>query len=435
MESTGFDIASKINALENPSWRELLLGQLDECVQPFHRNEAMFRAFQNSDRTGKINSSLQPSGADCARLIEIAMLGQFPSREPWRPVGADILSWLWTLTHPCFPEEVKAHYAVASDPSRAYGLTLLATQSTSEAAASIVKLLRQYPLPEHLPPRFFWEINQRHAAIGSQLLPKLLLDAGPHLADVMNFMNVCLEASTLAASALAPASDWASTEATRLLDAVEPLQEVVGKQWRSNEKYSSERSQLGVFLDLLGIIPNVSMEPCARALELKDPRCVFFAIVSMLKKNLSPTNEAIELVAESLETRVLLYDRLGHLGRRDLFPAHLLTFESFAAASMAEWLLYPTELGYEPSRLELAAKVSGKSEGKKVIMCLWKVAAEDRPDFAAVSGPYDVDAQIGPLSGDNTFSSFTEWKSRTPEEHLSEIVETLDRWRVEWCKR
>jgi hypothetical protein len=39
-----------------------------------------------------------------------------------------------------------------------------------------------------------------------------------------------------------------------------------------------------------------------------------------------------------------------------------------------------------------------------------------------------------PVSGNNTFSTFTERESRTPDEHLREIVETLDRWKVEWCE-
>jgi hypothetical protein len=435
MQPAASDTASMINALDNPSWRKLLLGQLDEEVEAFHRNTAMFQAFQESEKAGKIDSSLRPSGNDCVRLIEIGMRGQFPSREPWQPVGTDILGWFWTLSHPCFPEMVQAHFAAASDPSRAYGLTLLATQSTPEAAASIVTLLCEYPLPDRLPPRFFWEMNKRHAAIGSQLFPKMLVDAGSHLADVMNFLNACLEGSALTPEALAPVSDWVASESIRLLDAIEPLQPSVGKQWRCDEPYSSMRSRLGVFLDLLGIIPGATMAPCVRAVQLKDPLCAFFAIVSMLKKNLPPPHEAIQLVADSFQTRVSLYKQLGHLNRGDLFPAHLLTFESFAAASMAEWLLYPSELGYEPTRLDLMAKVSGVGEDKELVMCLWKVGAEDRSDFAAASGPYDANAPIGPLCGDNTFSNFTEWDSRTPDEHLGEIVETLDQWRVEWCGR
>lgn len=431
---TATDTIGMINALDNPSWRELLLGQLDAEVKAFSRNSAMFKAFQESRKAGQLSSVLRPSGADCARLIEIGMIGEFPTREPWQPVGADILSWFWTLTHPCFPSAVEKHYEAASDPSRAYALTLVAAQSTSEAASSIVTLIHRYPLPQHLPPRFFWEINKRYAAIGPLLFPKLLWEAGPHFADVMNFMNVCLEGGTLAPAALAPASDWASSAASKLLDLVEPLQQNSGKQWRWGEECGSKRSQLGVFLDLLGIIPDVSMQPCVRAVQLKDPLCVLFAVVSMLKKNMPPPNEAIQLAADSLETRVSLYDQLGRLGRRDLFPETLMTFESFAAASMVEWLLYPSELGYEPTELDLIAKVSGMRQDKQVIVCLWKVTREDGPDFAAVSGPYAADAPIGPVSGDNTFSNFTEWDSRTPHEHLSEVVETLDRWRIELCR-
>lgn len=431
------DIIALIRALDNASWRELLLGQLDTDVKAFNRSSALFNAFQESEKAGKLDSALKPSGADCARLIEIAMVGQFPPDYSWHPVGAEILSWFWTLTHPCFAPQVEKHYAAASDGSRAYGLTLLANQSTSEAAASIVKLIREYPLPERLPPRFFWEINKRHAAIGPLLFPKLLLDAGPHIAEVMNFMNVCLEGGTLSADALAPASEWAAGQATRLLDMVEPLQRDTGKQWRWDEQYQPKRTRLGVFLDLLGIIPGVSMEPCVRAIRLKDPLLVFFAVVSMLKKNMPPPNEAIQLVAESLETRVPLYNQLGHRGRRDLFPAGFSTFESFAAADMVEWLLYPGELGYEPNGLELMARLSGMSaeaEKTEVVMCLWRVTREDGLAFAAASGPYEANAPIGLLSGGNRFSNFAEWNSRTADEHLREIVETLDRWRVEWCK-
>jgi hypothetical protein len=424
-----------INALDNPFWRELLLGQLDASTKPFHRNSAMFNAFKEAEKAGELNSALAPTGADCARLVEIAMIGAFPTREPWGHVGADILSWFWKLTHACFPPTVEMHYAAASDPSRGYALTLLATQSTPEAAASIVKLIHEHSLPLHLPVRFFWEISKRHAAMGPRLFPRLLRDAGSHLAEVMNFMNVCLEGGTLVPAALAPASDWVSNEVDKLLDLVEPFQQSAGKQWRWHEEYLPQRSRLGVLLDLLGVIPDASMESCARAVQLKDPWCVFFAVVSMLKKNLSPPAEAIKVVAEALETRVSLYDQLHHLGRRDLFPANLMTFESFAAASMAQWLLYPTELGYEPARLELIAKASGTSEDTEVIMCLWKVIVEDGSAFAAASGPYEANAAIGPVRGDNTFSNFTQWESRTPDEHLREIVETLDQWRVEWCER
>jgi hypothetical protein len=424
-----------INALDNQAWRGLLLGQLDAKAKPYDRNFAMFRALQAAQKVGKLQSVLAPSGRDCARLIEIGMVGEFPPREPWSPVGTDILSWFWTVTHPVFPPLVEMHYPAASDPLRGSALTLLATQSTSEAASTIVKLIHEHPLPLRTPTRFFWEINKRHAAIGSQLFPRLLLDAGPHLAHVMNFMNVCLEGGTLMPTALTPASEWVSSEAFRLLELVEPLQQKAGKRWRSDEEYASKRSDLGVVLDLLGIIPGISMESCARAATLNDPLCAFFAVVSLLKKNQRPPNEALQLVADSLETRVPLHNQLARLERLDLFPANLLTFESFAAASMAEWLLYPTELGYEPTRLELIAKVSGMSEGKECIMCLWKVAAEDRSAFAAASGPYDVTAPVGPVSGNNTFSTFTEWESRSPDEHLREIVETLDRWKVEWCER
>ena len=428
------DTTAMIQALDNSGWRELLLGQLKADVEPYHRKMEMSRALEASETVGKLQSALAPSKADCARLLEIGLIGRFPSREPWPAVGEEILTWFWTLRHPSFSSTIESHYLAADDRPRACALALLAGQDSPEAAESIVRLLRDHPLPANMQPRFFWEMNARHQALGSRLFPRLLLDAGPHLAGIMNFMNVCLDAGTLEPGTLAPTSDWISSEANQLLDLMEPLQQTTGKRWRWSEDYGRMRSRLGVMLDLLGVIPGIPLEPCTRALQLNDPLCAFYALVSMLRRNQLPPAEALQFVAESLETRAPLHSQLARFGRLDLFPGNFLNFDSFAAASMAEWLLHPSELGYEPLRLDLVAKVSGDGEDRDVIMCLWKVNAEDQPAFASASGPYPADAPIGPVSGENTFSNFTDWDSQSPEEHLGEIVETLEGWRVQWCE-
>ena len=94
------DTTALILALENSSWRELLLGQLTAGIEPFNRKMAMSRAFEAAEKAGKLNSALAPSDVDGTRLIEIGMIGKFPTREPWPPVGSDILVWFWTLRHP-----------------------------------------------------------------------------------------------------------------------------------------------------------------------------------------------------------------------------------------------------------------------------------------------------------------------------------------------
>jgi hypothetical protein len=259
------------------------------------------------------------------------------------------------------------------------------------------------------------------------------MGAGEELPNVMNYLNASLEAGHLDAEKLRPAANWVETQAARLLDAVAPLQRAEGTKWRSEEDYCGMRAELGVHLDLLGIIPGISLDPLCRAAKLQDPLLLLFAVVSMLKRGSEPSASALLVCAKSHETRASLYKQLQHLDRADLFPREFLTFEAFAAAAMTAWLLYPAELGYEPTSLELVAEVEGTKDGESVVMCLWKFTNDEGQALAGASGPYPASRPIEPLWGQDTFSNFTEWTKLTPEEHLAGMLETLDSWAVAWC--
>jgi hypothetical protein len=202
---------------------------------------------------------------------------------------------------------------------------------------------------------------------------------------------------------------------------------------RSRSHFREPRVKRRDRRDLLGLIPVVPMQPLNRAAQLKDPGLVLFAIVSLLKKEMEPARETIELCAKSHETRAELYRQLKLLNKPELFPREFLAFESFAAASMTEWLRYPAELGYEPRSLELVAEVEGSKEGERVVICLWKFTNEEGDAFASASGPYPASRPIEPLWGEDTFSNFTEWEKLTPEQHLEGILGTLGDWKIAWC--
>jgi hypothetical protein len=428
------DTRALIDRLHNARWRELLLSQFDTGMDEFARHQALYQPLSAAEKMGHLNSELAPDAHDCELLMRIGLIGEFPTREPWPEVGVEVINWFWTLRHPSFASAIEQHYEQAAPWQRSSALVVLCCQETPAATDLMVRLLKVHGLTGYMQPRFFWELNKRHAALAPRLFPELLLHAGPELADVMNYLNVGLEGKHVSADALRPAADWNTAELMRLLALVEPLQKSRGMQWRADEDYSHLRSRVGVHLDLLGIIPDTPIEPLERAARLKDPRLILFALISMLKKGMSLPGEALESCARSHETRAELYRQLKHQGRLELFPQQFLTFEAFAAAAMTEWLLYPAELGYEPAVLELVAQAEGVKDGEPGVMCLWKFTNEEGTTFAAASGPYPVSRPAEPLFGQDTFSNFTQWQSLTPEQHLEEILGTLSEWKIAWCR-
>lgn len=428
------DTRALIDRLHNARWRKLLLSQLDASTGAFARHQALSQPLSEAEKAGQLQSKLAPDAHDCELLIRIALTAEFPSRDPFIDVGVDILNWFWTLRHDSFARVIEQHYGSASHRHRSSALVLLCCQETEEATDSMVRLIKEYSLPQRLAPRFFWELNRRHAALAPRLFPDFLRQANEDLAGVMNYLNLCLEQKHLGAEALAPAAEWNSAEATRLLESVEPLQQEQGTQWRTEEDYFRLRSRLGVHLDLLGIIPGTRVELLERATRLKDPSLVLFALISLIKKGGSPPREAVERCARSHETRADLYRQLQHQNRLDLFPQAFLTFEAFAAAAMTEWLMYPAELGYEPATLELIAQAEGARGDEPGVMCLWRFSNAEGQLFAAASGPYPVSRPAEPLRGQDTFSNFTEWEKLTPEGHLEEILGTLSEWSIAWCE-
>ena len=428
------DTRSLIEQLHNAHCRDLLLAQLDASEQVFTRHMALSNPLREAEKVGKLSSSLAPDAHDCELLVRIGLIGDFPSVQPFGYTGDTILTWLWTVRHPWFVREIEQHYDSSHEYCRSSALVILASQETAEATDLLIRLIKQYGLPKRTQPRFFWELTKRHTASASRLFPELLLAAGDHLSSVMNYLNVSLEAGQVDAEALRPAAGWVESEAARLLEKIEPLQRSRGSMWRTEEDYAPLRANLGVHLDLLGIIPGTDVALLQHAARLEDPYLLLFSIGSMLKKGVEPEAATIHRCAESLETRADLYKQLKYRDRPDLFPPEFLTFEAFAAAAMAGWLLYPAELGYEPTSLELIAQAEGVKDGEPVVMCLWKFTTEEGETFASASGPYPASRPVEPLWGQDTFSKFTEWDKLTPEQHLEAILDTLDNWKVAWCE-
>lgn len=423
------DDAALIGRLQNAGWRELLLPLLDDDKTV--RDAAyvtLDKAVTGWERGYRKDLNL--SDPDTPLLIEIGMTVAFPAPNEWSEPARKFLLAFVRVTHAELARTIAAHFTAAKDSRRLDALTILAAQHTEEPMRTLGALIEQHGLPERMYNRFFWELNDS-CAFADLLMPQLVLRAGRYLPAVVDFINVALERGKLTLDKLAPARALAEQNAADLLGRVLPYQRTgTDTRWRYAENYVALSHPFGAALDLLAMIPGTSRETLQAATSLTDPRLLSIVVAAQLRQGIEPPLEIVRAAAASHAIRAQIYRMLEGRGRLDLFPVELVTFESFAASHVAAWLAYPTELGYDPELLQLEATVRGTTDEGERQWCLWRFADADGTTFAAVSGPYDIDAPIGPLSGSDAFSNFTEWDAATPEQHLESVLETLRDWRL-----
>lgn len=422
------EVLRLISQLSNDRWRSLLVPLLDadENVR-VTAYEELYAALK-SLRTQA--NPLWPNGPDALRLVEIGMTVRFPHKHHWRNPANQLLFWFVTIKWPPLVGKVAEHFAAADDSARLDGMTILAAQHTEEAMRALGALIEQHGIPSKMYQRLSWELNKSFE-YADYLLPQLVLRAGGYLPAVMDFLNVAHERGTLTHAKLAPALEFVEKEASQLLPKVRRRQRKGdGKRWRFTDKYIELSHTFGAYLDMLSLIPGASTALLEKSASLKDPRLLSIVAYALLRRGVEPPREVVCTAAASHVVRPYLYRALKGFDRLDLFPDEQATFEAFAASHMAEWLRYPTELGYEPERLELAATVRGTNDDGERQWCLWKFTDDKGIEYAGVSGPYPLPAPVGPLEGGDVFSNFAEWDSATPEQHLESVLETLRDWRV-----
>jgi hypothetical protein len=305
-------------------------------------------------------------------------------------------------------------------------------QRTPEALTVLTQLIGQHGFPEHMHPRFFWELN-RCVDFADLLLPQLLLHAGDQVGGIVDFINAVDAGGKLKPCHLLVAREMVEEKAAAAYERVKQLQENVGVRWRYEEAYLEVSVPFGAYLDLLSLMPESSLAILQSALHLSDPRLLLIAAVGLLKRGIEPPAAILEKVAGAHSARLELHRILKNLGRSDLFPKASLTFESFAASHMVEWLSHPSELGCEPALLELKATVRATTENGERQWCLWRFSEDGSKAYAGVSGPYELDPRLESMTDADTFSNFTPWDDATPEQHLASVLETLSNWRIALC--
>jgi hypothetical protein len=195
-----------------------------------------------------------------------------------------------------------------------------------------------------------------------------------------------------------------------------------------DEEYLEWRREAGIILDLLGYLKHSDIiKELKKYLPQKDNKLKMFAAVSLIMQGEKVNVQTLEEIAADPESRNWLYDKLVAINKSEYFPAQYRTQEAFAQAEIVNWLLYPTELGRNPEKIELMkiVKVDTEEDGE-VEFYIYRFKS-DHPDWkdsgwmAGVAGYYKVNDKPTTIANGYTFSSFEKWEGKTAEEHLGDI--------------
>jgi hypothetical protein len=326
-------------------------------------------------------------------------------------------------------EEIFASLSVWSKPSVLRLLSLVPTEESAKAYLRILEKHHKTSEFDQLPI----EYEPENEVVAKTLFPELLTYiTHPDLVYyVLSYANGCLEAGTLSQETMAPYV----TELRQLFWRYEKQyeQDLIGLGDEANwdEETQDLRDLLGMFLDVLGDIENEEIEAFMKeTIKHPDKKFSFFAVLSMLRKNIPVEQADLDALMNDLEMRSWFYDELEAMKKLHIVSPETLTKEKMAEGAMVRWLSYPTELGHVPSDIELM----GTIEKETCTYYLYRFASEhpqwdEMGYMAGISGPFDANGKPVPDEMPCTFSAFEAWDEKTLDEHAQTIFEIV---RVYW---
>jgi len=407
--------------------------------------ETLWDKHENTRETGmKDLANFQKDSKDPGLQVGLKALRSaarpypFEKPEPGR-VSAELVAVACSTPRPEYVPIVVELFDKFSDEAKWRAQIILTELESREAAEALMTIVRTHAPTGRLPSLITSRLvsKPRHSDI---FFPEILKYASnPKLSFEIH--RLCLaycEAKLLSPPKLAPFTDQVLKSYRDLADKLRPAQKDQGIGWMWEDAYQESRGDAALLLDLLGHLPSGRVEkPLREALEYRDPRLKYFALVSLLRLGKSVDVKHVDDVALHAEMRNWLYITLKQLGKSSLFPERLRTQKAFAEADMVNWLVYPTELNRVPDEIELMKVVTvdtGLQDGIYDYY-LFRFRTKE-PHWAAkdgwiagVSGPYLRKDQPTTESLGHTFSTFTKWDAKTPDEHVGDTRELMKKWR------
>jgi hypothetical protein len=190
---------------------------------------------------------------------------------------------------------------------------------------------------------------------------------------------------------------------------------------------------------MLAYLPGDGVAEAAKeSLRLDNPEARMWGVMLAVKNQVQVTPEDVTPIADSRELLAHFAAMIEKANRADLLPAKYRTNEAIAISRMVEWLIYPTELGEPPEKVEVARRVEEQLDNRTrreyfVLKFLPKSESGSPPPVwkMGVCGPYRA-GTFDPLGGDEVFSEFTPWAPDKEEEEVHRIRAQLhEAWKLE----
>ncbi len=415
--------------MKNPNISQIILSLESETLED---REA---AAEQLRELGKCGTTLE----DRLTALRAAARDYPPRRYDFRDSAVDLIRVARSQPEREYIPIIAELYPVYSRQVKEEALTLLAQLDDRDAAIAWMGIIRSYAREGSVPRLNILSLQSRprHPDV---FFPELLEYADIETLSYEVYL-LCLtyfEKRLLSVGALTGYSEQVLCDYRACTGDLGRSQRSEGIAWMWDENYRVWRDRAGLLLDLLGYFPALEVKEALRkALDNRDPKLKCFAILSLLRLGEQVDQVHMGDVARSAEMRNHLHDELQKMDRVSMFPEEYATQEAFAESDMVNWLVFPTELGRVPEEIELMKVVSVDTATEDGFLDYYVFRFRTHePHWAAkdgwvagISGPFlRRDAPSTNSSGE-TFSSFESWESKTPEEHVGDIQEMLERWR------
>lgn len=369
--------------------------------------------------------NLQLSVDQGLRVLEMAKSTFPPAKYDWQDISAQLIDICAVKPYVEYISKIEDIYNWLNSNAKVSALNFLSTYESEQALIIYLKLLAgDYEKLDSLPYGSLYE-RPRFPQI---LFPGLLkfIDNKELTSQIylilLNYFNYDLvdELSL---------GDYKKSIVNDIVDMAEKVTGYAMKKspvsiW-DDDKYLSFRSQAGIYFDLAGYIKDPRVTLALKGLMcVKDMKLKMFAAMSLLKHDCVLQEEDVMDIASDSEVRNWFYESLVKIGKDEIYPRQFKNQKCFAESNMVDWLVYPTELGRVPDKIEL---MNVFDEGDQEYY-LFRFKCDSKKDWekvgwlAGLSGPFSKHNCPTTVAEGHTFSRFEEWESKTPKEHFSSIV-------------
>ncbi|QAA33363.1 hypothetical protein [Clostridium manihotivorum] len=378
----------------------------------------------------KINLSLNEG----IKVIMAATKEYRPAKYQWQTVASELLNICFKKPHFGYISKLLQVYDSLEPTAKLATMDFFARYDNEEALKAYIKILdKDYDKLSSLPTGSLYD-NPRCVGI---LFPNLLkytdnknITPEIYLVLLGFFNDGKIDESYIADYKNAIIEDI-RTYTDKIL---EYKIESEVRLWE-DEEYYNLRSNAGIHFDLAGYIKDEKVIFALKELmRCKDAKLKMFAYISLIRLGEEVEEEYALQIASSNEVRNFFYGNLQSLGREALYPEEYKKQEYFAEADMVNWLVYPTELGRVPDKIELMEIFDTGEEEYYLFRfkCENSESWSDKGWMAGVSGPFDKADKPSVSAGGCTFSRFEAWGEKNPEDHFKDIVGNVQTY---WKKR